>query len=78
VLEQFLVGQVLVDRRRIGDAELVDAGFGTGRGANESFGYIVLIALGRLGLMSDGAFVGDLMSLIEPRFVDGVDVALRM
>ena len=78
VLEQFLVGQVLVDRRRTGDAELIDTGFGTGRGTNEGFRYIVLIALGRLGLMSDGAFVGDLMGLIEPRFVDGMDVALRM
>ena len=77
VLEELLICQVFVDGRRTGNAELIDAGFGTGRGTDESFGYIVLIAFRRLGLMSDGTLVGDLMSLIEPCFVDGMDVALE-
>ena len=77
VLEKFLIGQVFVDGRWAGNAELIDAGLGAGRGTNESFGYIVLIAFRRLGLMSDGTLVGDLMSLIEPCFVDGMDVALE-
>ena len=77
VLEELLICQVFVDGRWAGNAELIDAGFGTGRGTDESFGYIVLIAFRRLGLMSDGTLVGDLMSLIEPCFVDGMDVALE-
>lgn len=77
VLEEFLICQVFVDGRWAGNAELVDAGFGTGGGTDESFGYVVLIAFRRLGLMSDGTLVGNLMSLIEPCFVNGVDVALE-
>ena len=77
MLEEFLICQVFVDSRWAGNAKLIDAGFGTGRGTDESFRYIVLIAFRRLGLMSDGTLVGNLMSLIEPCFVDGVDVALE-